>query len=288
MKLACIHTHTKFCDGADDVESCCLMAHEKGLASLGFSAHAPVTKKLGIRTEWHLPDEKLDEYIEAVLAAKERWKGKLPVYCGLEVDFISGVMGPADRDYNELGLDFIIGSVHYVIPPRGEPFTVDYTEERVDRGIQEGYGGDPLLMAEAYWNAEEAMIRAGSFDVLGHPDLIRKNNSGQRLFPEDAPHYLDKARSVAALMAGTRIPAELNTGGMIRGKIKDGYPSLSFLKILLEHEVPIVINADAHRAADLDGHYDDALRFLLEAGYTETVLFEGRENGQAKWRSIKL
>ena len=293
MNLACIHTHTSLGDGSDDVETCCLMAYKKGLTSLGFSDHAPITRKTGIRSTWHLPDEKLGVYIETVRAAKKRWEGKLPVYLGLEVDFISGIMGPADKDYRELELDFIIGSVHYVVPPRGEPFIVDYLEEIVDQGIKDRFGGDPIAMAEAYWNAEAAMISAGGFDVLAHPDLVKKNNavpggSGYRLFPEYGNFYREKTTAIASLMAKTGLPAEINTGGMNRGKTKDCYPSPGFLKTLREYRVPMIINSDAHRAEDLDGHYKEAIQALLDAGYTETVLFAGRENNRAIWKSIRF
>ena len=177
MSLACIHTHTIFCDGSDDIETCCRVAYRKGLSSLGFSAHAPVTKKTGFRTEWHLAEERFPEYIEAVIAAKKRWEGKLPVYLGLEVDFIPGIMGPADKDYREIDLDFIIAGAHYVLPPKGEPFTVDDSAEAVERGIKQGFGGDPAGMVEAFFNSEEAMIRAGGFDLMAHPDIVKKNNS---------------------------------------------------------------------------------------------------------------
>ena len=288
MSFACIHTLTSYCDGTDDVETYCRFAYKKGLESLGFSAHAPVTRKMGIRTNWHLPDEKLYEYIETVRLAQKRWSGKLPIYLGLEVDFVSGIMGPVDRDYRELNLDFIIGSVHYVVPPKAEPFTVDDSLENTDRGIKEGYGGDPMGMVTAYWDAEEAMIRTGSFDLLGHPDVVKKNNIAQRLFSENDEYYKRRTGSIAALMAGTGIPAELNTGGIIRGKTKDCYPSPGFLKLFREQGVPMVINADAHRAEDLDGHYEDARQALLTAGYTETVLFEGKKDGRPRWKSVKL
>jgi len=293
MNFACIHTHTTFCDGYDDVETCCRAAYKKGLVSLGFSAHAPITKKFGIKTEWHLPDEKLDEYLDSVRLAQKRWQGKLPVYLGLEVDFIPGIMGPADMNYREMNLDFIIGSAHYVIPPAGEPFTVDSPEEIVERGIKEGYGGDPMGMVEAYFDSEAAMIRAGAFDLLGHPDVVKKNNAGpsfrgNRFFSEDEDFYRKKTGAIAVLMAGIGVPAEISTGGINNGKIKDCYPSLNFLKLFREHGVPMVINADAHKAEDLDGHYDEAHRTLLAAGYTETVIFEGRKNGKAVWKSVKL
>ena len=50
----------------------------------------------------------------------------------------------------------------------------------------------------------------------------------------------------------------------------------------------MAINADAHKADDLDGHYEEALKTMLAAGYTETIFFEGRQNGRALWKSAKL
>jgi histidinol phosphatase-like PHP family hydrolase len=50
----------------------------------------------------------------------------------------------------------------------------------------------------------------------------------------------------------------------------------------------MVINADAHRAEDLDGHYAEARQAMLAAGYTETALFQGRENGRPVWKSERL
>ena len=300
MRFACIHTHSSFCDGKDDIETLCRTAHEKGLGSLGFSAHAPVTLKTGLRTDWHLPDDRLAEYLDSVGTAKKRWEGKLPIYLGLEIDFIDGLMGPADRDYLEMGLDYIIASVHYVFPPKGKPFTVDDSAENVRKGIQEGYGGDAMGMLEAYLASEEAMIRAGGFDVLGHPDLVKVNNAcpelpgtGQ-LFSEDSDFYREKIAAIAKLMSAqqpgsTNAPAaEVNTGGLNRGRVTECYPSPAFLRLFRENGVPMVINADAHKAADLDGHYEEARKTLLAAGYTETVLFAGRQDGKAVWNSIKL
>jgi histidinol phosphatase-like PHP family hydrolase len=49
-----------------------------------------------------------------------------------------------------------------------------------------------------------------------------------------------------------------------------------------------VINADAHKAKDLDGYYDEAQKTLLSAGYTESLIFKGRKDGKAVWDSEKL
>jgi histidinol-phosphatase (PHP family) len=274
MKLACIHTHTSFCDGEGSVEDFCQAAHKKGLQSLGFTAHAPVFKKTGIKTGWHLPDENLEAYLDAVRAAKKHWEGKLPVFSGLEVDYIPGLMSPADKDYKEMGLDYTIGSVHYVVPPKGGLFTVDGPLPELESGIR-GFGGDIEAMVNAYWDNVEALIKGGGFTVLGHADLIKKNNAKNCLFSESDGYYRSRIERVAALAGLHKIVAEVNTGGMNRRRTDTPYPSLPLLALLRENRVPMVINADAHNPDDLDGHYTEACEAMLLAGYTETVLFNG-------------
>ncbi|MDR2617974.1 MAG: histidinol-phosphatase [Treponema sp.] len=288
MKLSCIHTHTSFCDGDGTVEDFCRAALEKGFSSLGFSAHAPIQKKTGLPSAWTLQEEQLPRYIEAVREAKRRWEGKLAVYLGLEVDFIPGLMGPADADYREMGLDYLIGSVHCVLPPQGGWFEVDGSPDIVEKGFLEGFGGDSDAFVNAYWDNVEALIRSGGFDLLGHPDLIKKNNSKSRFFSEDSAVYRRRAAAVAALAGRYGITAEVNTGGMNRKRINDPYPSLPLLRRFREHGVPMVINADAHCPEDLDGYYPEAVKTMLAAGYTETVLFEGRKDGLPLWSRERL
>jgi histidinol-phosphatase (PHP family) len=288
--LSCLHTHTLFCDGGDDVETCCRRAWEKGLSSLGFSAHGPITRKTGLVTDWNLPEDRLEAYLDAVREARCRWRGKLPVYLGLEVDYIEGLMGPADGDYRDMGLDYLIGSVHFLIPPHSAPFTVDGSREELEQGLREGFGGDAGALAEAYWDSVVAMIRAGGFEILGHVDLIKKNNlvsPSPPLFDLSSPGCLRRTGEIAALAgeAASRsgMVAELNTGGMNRGILSECYPSPAMLRQFREQKVPVVINADAHRAEDLDGHYGEALGAMKAAGYTETVLFGGRARGRPHW-----
>ena len=291
--FSCIHTHTTFCDGHDDVETFCQTAYEKGLVSLGFSAHAPIPKSSGIINSCNMPEERVEKYMEEILAAKKRWSGKLPVYLGLEVEFIEGITSPADLCYQELDLDYIIGAVHYITAPNGNRFVIDGPPDQLDKDIQESFGGDPAGLVEAYFNAMVLMIRAGGFDFLAHPDLIRKNNTaltlaGKPLFRESDETYRNHITALAALMGKTGIVAELNTGGLIRGKTSECYPSLEFLKLLREQGVSMVINADAHRARSLGGHYEDASHAMLAAGYTEHLLFEGRENDRAVWKRAEF
>ncbi|MDR0400162.1 MAG: histidinol-phosphatase [Treponema sp.] len=293
--LSCLHTHTFFCDGQDDVETYCRRAWEGGFHSLGFSAHGPITKKTGLASDWNLPEERLEAYLDAVREARRRWEGKLRIYLGMEVDYIGGLTGPADKEYRALGLDYLIGSVHYLIPPRSVPFTVDGSREELDRGLREGFGGDGEALMHCYWDQVAAMIRAGGFEILGHADLIKKNNrplqGGKPFFDPAGPGYLQRTGEIAALAgeaAGSGMAVELNTGGMNRGGASEAYPSPAMLRLFRENGVPAIINADAHRAQDLDGHYGEALEMMRQAGYRSTALFEGKEGGRPRWRQFQI
>jgi len=290
VRFGCVHCHTVFSDGAEGVEAMCRAAFAKGLACLGFSCHAPLPESAGISTHWNMPPGRLEAYLDEVRGAARRWAGRLPVYAGLEADFISGLAGPADSRLQRLGLDFLIGSVHFVVPPRGAPFTVDGPVEEVERGIREGFGGDPRAMAAAYWDAEREMIETGGFDFAGHLDLIKKNNllpgGGRRWFAE--ADYAAGARAAADALAAAGLPAEVNTGGLNRGLVPETYPGPALLALLRERGVPVVINSDAHRGDDLDGHYEDTARALAAAGYGEHLLFRGRRDGRAVWERERV
>jgi histidinol-phosphatase (PHP family) len=284
MRHSCLHTHSVFCDGKDEIETLCAKAFEKGLVAIGFSSHAPVYRKAGLKTGWHIREDRLHEYLDTVCAARRRWEGKLAVYLGLEVDYIEGRMGPADRDYRDMGLDYIIGSVHYVFPPKGgEPMAVDSSPEEFAGDIQRRFSGDGEALMEAYWNTVEGMIRAGGFDILGHLDLIKKNNPQGEWFSPDGEAYRCRIAGIVPPIAQSGVTVEVNTGGLNQGKTQDTYPSLPLLRLLRERDVPALVTADAHRAEHLDGHYDTARNTLLAAGYTQAMLFMGRHGENPVW-----
>ena len=284
MKFSCLHTHTVFCDGKSDIETMCRAAHEKGLASIGFSSHAPIAKKTGIKTDWHMKDEALEQYIAEVRAAQKRWSGQLDVYLGLEVDFIAGLCGPADKDFQELPLDYIIGSVHYVRSPEtGGLCTVDSPPGEFAAGLTELFGGDGTALYHCYFDAYRAMIEAGGFDIAGHLDLIKKNNGVFHFFSPDDPAYVRRLLETAEHAAASGVVIEVNTGGMNRGAVNEPYPSPAALRRLRERGASLVITADAHAPEHLGGHYLEAVHTMKAAGFTGTVLFEPGTEGAPRW-----
>jgi len=275
-----LHNHTIFCDGKDDIETMCRAAFEKKLCALGFSAHAPITKKTGIGSDWNLKDDKFEEYVEQVLAAKKRWRGKLEVLLGFEIDYIKGLRSALDSDITEVNPDYLIGSVHYLIPENGaKPFTVDGPQEEFSQGLNEGFGGDAQALMNSYYDAVAEMIALGGFEILGHADLIKKNCFGKNLWPKEVEICRQKEIALAVGKAG--IITEANTGGINRKKINEIYPSETFLRFFNENNVPVIITADAHCAPDIKGNYDTAVQTLLSAGFSEHVIIF-RKRGKKK------
>jgi histidinol-phosphatase (PHP family) len=275
----------------------CRTAYEKGLVSIGFSSHAPVGKT-GLKTTWHMKDEKLGEYINEVKAARLRWEGKLAVYLGLEVDYIKGLRSPMDKDIKDLNLDYTIGAVHYLTPPHGELFTVDGPLEELENGILDGFGGDGESMLSAYLNNVMEMVTLGGFDIVAHLEKKQKNHSSQgssafrdkqgRWFEMENADYIRKMEEIARAISSSGLVVEANTGGIKRGYVTETYPSLAVLSLLHKYKIPVIISADAHNPKDLDGHYSEARQILLDAGYTSHVLFEGRKNGKPIWAERPL
>jgi len=282
QRFSSMHTHTTFCDGKDDVETMCRAAYEKELFAVGFSAHAPIEKQTGKESSWNLKDERVDEYVSAVLAARERWRGKLNVFLGYEVDYIKGRRSPLDHDVISLNLDYIIGSVHYLFPENGADFfTVDGSKDEFEAGLRDGYNGDAEKLMNSYYDAQAEMISLGGFDILGHADLLKKNTQNKNLWSFEKE--IKRQREIAYLAKEAGLVIEVNTGGINRNKTNDVYPSLEFLKIIREYNIPVIITADAHKAIHINGSYDIALNTLIMADIKEHFIFTGKKMKNTTW-----
>ncbi|MCX7040111.1 MAG: PHP domain-containing protein [Spirochaetes bacterium] len=133
------HTHTRHCDGKGAPDEFAEAALQKGMPRLGFSGH----NVLPFPAEWTMPAGNLESYLREVRETRERYRGRLEVFLGMEVDYLPGITSPVDPVVRSLGLDFIIGSVHFIASVNGEyPWTVDGSPEEFALGLRESFGGD--------------------------------------------------------------------------------------------------------------------------------------------------
>ncbi len=247
-------------------------AFDAGYDILGFSSHAP----LPFHTGWNLPATKAEAYRAEIRRLQTEWRSKgLEILLGLEIDWIEGQSSPADRRFDSLNLDFKIGSTHFVKPGAGDAFAVDEPEEAFLGHLESEAGGDYRVVYRHYYRNLAAMMAEGGFDILGHFDLVRKNNRNGAHFDEGGPDYLSAAMEAVELVRGRDYVVEINTGGMARGKTSTPYPSLALLRRMREMGARVTLCDDAHAPSHLGKHWSDAVALAQAAGYRSVAVLSG-------------
>ena len=247
-----LHTHTTWCDGRDSPRAVAEAAVEKGFDILGFSSHAMLP---GRYLEWALTPEKAPRYAAEIRALAAEFAPKLKILCGVEADWLAGEAEPSREAYSCISPDYIIGSVHFVRGAGGAIVCVDKSPQSMEDGIRDGFGGDVGKFVSAYFAAVRESL-AFDFDIVGHPDLVRKFNAGGRYFDESADWYVKELERTADAVAASGKLVEVNTGAISRGWLDDAYPSPAFRAMLRERGVGFVLSADAHAADTIDCAFD--------------------------------
>ena len=249
-----LHNHTTRCNHAEGtVEEYIERAIDLGIDIYGFSEHAPMDFDEGYRLSF----EEMDAYKNDILNAKEKYKDRIEILLGYEVDWLPGHM-----DERVLGaeVDYLIGSVHFI-----DKWSFDNPEfigGWKERDIDEIW--------QAYFEATEAMAKSGMFDIVGHLDLIKVF----KYLPNKDVRLLAKEALKAIKASGMVL--ELNTAGY-RKPVGELYPSRALLEEAYSMGIPITFSSDAHAVDQIGFRYEDAIAVAKEVGYTQAVTFEQRE-----------
>ena len=260
-----LHLHTSYVDGKDTPEEIVQMAMERGFDSIGFSEHSNLKYSL---YPHQLVPEKAERYKQEVKALKAKYKGKIDVFCGLELDFYS--------DYDKDGLDYIIGSVHY-LDVDGRIVTFDNGLQETLNYVNHYFGGDGMAFAKKYFETVARLPEKGSIDVIGPFDLLTKNNERGGFFDTSSKEYLDLGLEAIHALKGKIDLFEVNTGAISRGYKSAPYPQMEFLKEFKRLGFGVVITSDCHDKNYIDCFFDEAEQLLLSAGFTSKFILS--ENG---------
>jgi histidinol-phosphatase (PHP family) len=243
-----LHCHTTFCDGRNTPEEMVLAAIAKGLKRIGFSGHSPSP----LDEDYAMKPEAINEYIATIHALRDRYADRIEVLCGIEQD----VYSPPPPT----GLDYVIGSVHYI--KVGQSYmTVDVSAEQLRQGCTAHFGGDAYAMCEAYFAAYEHLAYVKP-DIIGHMDLITKFLEQDALFDPNHPRYLAAAFDAVDMLIPTGALFEINTGALSRLYRCTPYPSPAILDYIRSRGGKFVLTSDAHRAENLCFGFDEWSQLL--------------------------
>ena len=244
-----VHTHTTFSDGKNTPEEMVLAAIGKGFHTIGFSDHSYTP----FDGSYCMKRENYDTYKTTVAALKERYKGRIDVLCGTELDFYSD---PALKD----GFDYFITGVHYICV-EGVYYAVDHCVEATLQGIREGCGGDENEYVRRYYENAAACTALRPL-YMAHFDLPVKFN----LIDETTAFYRRTALEALDALLDAGVPIEINTGAMAKKKKTVPYPAKFLLERVAERDGCVVLGSDCHDMTLLDYAFDEALALAAEAG----------------------
>ncbi|MDT8376713.1 MAG: histidinol-phosphatase HisJ family protein [Mariprofundaceae bacterium] len=258
------HMHTPRCNHAvGTVAEYAGAALLLGLKEIGISDHSPMPDGFD---EWRMRRSELDGYLDEVYEVKKAYADRLRIKAGLEADF-----HPETEDYVKELLsfhdwDYVIGSVHY-IGPLDDRWGFDNPDE-LDRWDAQ----DVEAAYVAYFGLVADSARSGIFDIIGHPDLIKK--FGHRP-PLDSRKVHDAEEAMLDAVKAADIALEISSAGL-RKPVAEVYPHARIIARAAELGVPVSFGSDAHAPGEV-GHAMDACLSMLEmCGVTEIATFSGR------------
>lgn len=244
------HTHTVFCDGHDTAETMVREALRLGMTHLGFSGH--------MDQDIHM---ELPAYTAEIRRLQALYRDQLDILLGIELDVLY------DTACTE-GLDYWIGSTHYIGSDLAHARGVDCSPEQSLAICEEDFHGDWYRMCRAYYELEATVYDRTGCTWVGHFDLISRFNDTMQAFDETDLRYLGPAAEAMEYLCAQQVPFEINLGAFNRGK-KELYPRMELLRLLHDLGGRIVLSTDAHNAANLMRGMDTARERALACGFRE-------------------
>ena len=250
------HNHSDMSDGSSSLELMCRSAKAAGLREFGMSDHWVIPpENSGIdASSWRMIPERLDEYVEKVLALKKELdSGEFTLRLGLEVDFFFENHKEVVGKLAAYPFDYLIGSVHYA-----GTFPVDHSiTDWLPLGEEE-----KAVICEEYWKKLEGAAACGLYTFIGHLDLPKKFGM------IDNGRYLAHGIKVLEAVQKAKGAIELNTAGWFK-ECSEQYPSPALLKEAYARKIPVIINADAHHHEHVKRNFAEAARVLSQAANCE-------------------
>lgn len=266
------HMHSTFCDGKNSLEEMTLAYINKEFSSIGFSGHFP----LPVDNEWTMTEADIEPYMEMVHTLAQKHKEQIEIYLGFEIDYL-----PWEQDISRRAkeiiprLDYFIGSVHIMARPGMEKMAdIDGTPEHFANGIETIYGGSIQDFVKDYYNNVATMAEVIQPTIVGHLNLIKKNNQNNRFFDEDAPWYKDIIEDCLDRIAQTDCIVEINTGGLARYGSGMLYPSPWMIERLYAKKIPITLNADTHAVDTVAYEFDKVATMLQKIGFKHVMVMK--------------
>lgn len=261
-----LHTHTIGFDGRNTPAEMIACARDMGFRTIGISNHFTVHPQIKSSKLYQAAaargydaiysasfSEAIDKFAPHYAELEKLGaESDIKVLRGLEVDFFDSPEWHAgfEQAYKILQPDYVIGSAHLV----------EYNGRLCN---MHDIGPAPWvlrrIMLREYWEKVGLAGESGLFTWLAHLDLPKKC----RL--DDDMMWQSVHQNIVSRIAKSGTPLEINTTPYDDDRDQP-YPSRSIMEMVAEHDIPVLISDDAHRADQIGRHFDRAEQFARSCG----------------------
>jgi len=258
------HMHTPRCNHAiGTIAEYAEAALLQGMAEIGMSDHSPMPDGFD---EWRMQRSELDDYLSELSRAREAFAGRLEIRTGLEADYFPGTEEYVREMLESHDWDYVIGSVHYIDsePDKWGFDNPDDMTQWQSRDVEDAYCDYFGLVAES--------ARSGLFDIIGHPDLIKK--FGHRP-PLDSGRVRDAEEAMLSAVKEANLALEVSSAGL-RKPAGEIYPHGRILARAGELGIPIAFGSDAHAPGEVGHGMQECLAMIEICGIHEIASFSRR------------
>lgn len=271
------HSHCLYCDGRANMEDFIRFAISEGFSSYGISSHAP----LSFSTAWTMEWDRMSDYLSEFSRLKEKYEGKIELAIGLEIDYLNDDSQPALTCFQELPLDYRIGSVHMLYSPEGKVVDIDTPAAIYRQLVNTHFDGDLDSVISLYYKNLNRMVELGGFDIVGHADKMHYNASCYRPGLLDEPWYNTLVCDYFEAIARRGYIVEVNSKAFL--ELGTFYPNERYLPLFKELGIRMQVNSDAHYPERINNGRSEGLAALKKAGFDSVVEWHG-----GQWEDVPI
>ncbi len=223
----------------------------------------------------------MDDYLSDFRRLKERYKERIELYVGLEIDYLNEESNPSVERFRLLPLDYRIGAVHMLYDGEGRVVDADVDAGAFRKMVNTRFSGDLELVVRLYYQRSLRLLELGGFDIVAHPDKIHYNAALYRPGLLDEPWYDILVREFLAEVVRRGYLMEVNTKSY--RDLGVFFPDKRYFRFLHDIGARVVVNSDAHYPDRINSGREEALKVLAGSGFTTVA-----ELHDGVWQDIRI
>ena len=257
------HTHTQFCPHGcgDHVENMIERAIQLGFEEYHITEHTPVPatfkKLLEPKKELlgggAMPESEVDRYIKEMLDIKQKYKNKIMIKIGFEVDYMPTEISWTKSFLQEYGkyCDTGLISVHYM-EALNDWRCVDRTPEDIINHLIPKYGSLENYQKAYYELVQESvLVDLGEYkpQKIAHLTVVDKFQKVVGTASSDAINQL--IFELLELIKKKNYSLDYNHAGLFKPLCGETYPPMTVVEKAKQLGIPLIYGSDAHGIKDV-------------------------------------